>query len=584
MLHLRTATRSFHALRRVLPQQLCSRQRFCSSEAAELLSSPRETMEYDVAIVGAGPAGLSAAIKLRQLAAQHDTELSVCVIEKGHEVGAHILSGNVLEPRALNELLPDWKERDAPLKTLAKSDEFLFLTKSGSVPLPVPPMLHNDGNYICSLGQVCRWLGEQAEELGVDVFPATAASEVVYTDSGAVKGIATRDMGVGKDGQPKDTFMRGMELHAKQTLFAEGARGSLSEDIQAKFNLRDGACPQVYGLGLKEVWRVDPDKHRPGHIQHSVGWPLPQDVYGGSFLYHMEPDLVLVGFVVGLDYKNPYLNPYLEFQRFKHHPAVARHIEGGECVQYGARVINEGGFQSIPKLTFPGGALLGCSAGFVNVPKIKGTHTAMKSGIVAAEAIFDTVRSEDVTTDSGVEVSAYQQGMENSWVWPELKSVRNYHPSFSKGLFGGMAYSGLSAFILRGKEPWTFKHTTPDVDTTEPASKHTPIEYPKPDNKLSFDILTNVARTGTNHEGDQVPHLRIKPGMEDVPSQVSYAKYAGPESRFCPARVYEYPEGDEVVINFQNCIHCKTCDIKTPRNYIKWTVPEGGGGPAYETM
>lgn len=510
----------------------------------------------------------------------------------------------------MNELIPDWKEKGAPLDTPATEDEFLFLaTEKTAIPVwPVPPLMHNKGNYVCSLGQVVRWLGKQAEELGVDIFPATPAAQVLYSqpdNKGYVVGVATSDMGVGKDGKRKESFSRGMEIRGKQTLFAEGARGSCSEDIIGRFNLREGVDPQTYGIGLKEVWKIPSAKARPGFIQHTIGWPLPSDVYGGSFLYHMAGDYVLVGLVVGLNYANPYLNPYNEFQRFKHHPAIAKHLEGGECVQYGARVINEGGLQAIPKLTFPGGALIGCSAGFLNVPKIKGTHTAMKSGMVAAEAVFEALKgdkapeaadavappaehmAEGADDRDGLEVVRYRRDMESSWVWPELKAVRNYHPSFSKGLYGGLAYSALSAFVLKGREPWTFHHTTKDSETTEPAAKHTPIAYPKPDGKLSFDILTNLARSGTNHEGDQPSHLRIKPGMEAVPSDVSYKVYAGPEGRFCPAKVYEYPEGEggRLVINAQNCVHCKTCSIKTPKEYIKWTVPEaGGGGPAYNLM
>lgn len=402
-------------------------------------------------------------------------------------------------------------------------------------------------------------------------------------------------MGIGKDGKPKDNFTRGMELRAKQTLFAEGCRGSCSEEVMKKMNLRENSCPQTYGLGLKEVWRIPQEKFRPGFIQHTFGWPMSHDVYGGSFLYHMEPDLVLVGFVVGLDYQNPYLNPYKEFQRFKHHPKVRQHLEGGECIQYGARCINEGGYQSIPKLSFPGGALIGCSAGFLNVPKIKGSHTAMKSGMLAGEAVFESLKDHQSTMESeggvsqapdGTEPSSYQSKIESSWVWDELKQVRNFHPSFKYGLIPGAIYSGISAFLLRGKEPWTFKWNERDCDKTKPASECTPIEYPKPDGKLSFDILTNLVRSGTNHAHDQPSHLKIKEDKQHVPSDVSFKKFAGPESRFCPAKVYEYPDEDgKLVINSQNCVHCKACSIKTPEEYIRWTVPEaGGGGPAYEIM
>mmetsp|Transcript_6837 Transcript_6837/g.7845 ORF Transcript_6837/g.7845 Transcript_6837/m.7845 type:complete len:601 (-) Transcript_6837:91-1893(-) len=572
-----------------------SARSFCSS-ADELLNSEREAMEYDVVIVGAGPAGLSAAIRLKQLEAETGKEINVCVVEKAAEVGAHILSGNVFEPRALDELIPNWREEEALGEdpTEAADDNFVICTsESSGINLPgifIPPSLHNEGNYIISLGKLVRWLGEKAEELGVEIYPGFPASEIVYDENGAVKGIATADMGIGKDGVPKDTFTRGMELHAKQTLFAEGARGSCSEDVIANFDLRKDCDMQSYGLGIKEVWEVPEDRIQPGLIQHTLGWPLDLQTYGGSFLYHMKPNLILVGMVVGLDYQNPYLSPYEEFQRLKHHPTMKKHLEGGECIAYGARVINEGGFQAIPKLTFPGGALIGCSAGFLNVPKIKGTHTAMKSGMVAAESVFDSLTADDAPEEI-VEVQQYQENMENSWVWSELKSVRNYAPSFKWGTIAGTLYSGLSGFILRGNEPWTLsKHGKGrDCETTKKSSEAKVIEYPKPDGVLSFDILSNLARSGTNHEGDQPAHLRIKPELKDVPNEISITEYAGPEQRFCPAKVYEYQENAEtqkmeLVINAQNCVHCKCCSIKMPQEYIKWTVPEGGGGPAYEVM
>ena len=441
--------------------------------------------------------------------------------------------------------------------------------------------------------QVVRWLGKQAEEAGVDIFPASPVSEVLYADASArsaVVGVATADAGVGKDGVRKASFARGMEIRGRQTLFAEGARGSCSEAVMARFDLRAGADPQVFGLGLKEVWRLPAGRVRPGFIQHTLGWPLPPDVYGGSFLYHMAPDLVLAGFVVGLDYANPYLSPYAEFQRWKHHPAVAPHLAGGECIGYGARVINEGGFQAVPKLTFPGGALVGCAAGFLNVPKIKGTHTAMKSGMVAAEAVHAALAGQQAAAAGAappppLEVSRYQTDMEASWVWSELRAVRNYHPSFKAGLLPGMAYSGLSAFVLRGREPWTFRNSRSDAAATQPAAAHAPIAYPKPDGVLSFDLLTNLARSGTSHEADQPAHLRVRAGMEAVPAARAHALFAGPEGRFCPAKVYEYPDEatGKLVINAQNCLHCKACSIKATDNFIQWTVPEaGGGGPAYE--
>lgn len=568
----------------------------CFSSADDMLNAEREAMEYDVVIVGAGPAGLSAAIKLKQLEAETGKEVSVCVVEKAAEVGAHILSGNVFQPTALDELFPNWREEGALGEdpTEAAKDSFVFLTESSSISLPhflLPPTLHNEGNYIISLSKLVRWLGGKAEELGVEIYPGFPAGEVLYDEaSGGVVGIATSDMGIGKDGQPKDTFMRGMELRAKQTLFAEGARGSCSESVIANFDLRKDCEMQSYGLGIKEVWEVPEENHKAGSIQHTFGWPLDMNTYGGSFLYHMKPNLILIGFVVGLDYQNPYLSPYEEFQRFKHHPKIASVLEGGECIAYGARVINEGGYQAIPKLTFPGGALIGCSAGFLNVPKIKGTHTAMKSGIVAAEAAFHSVTAEEAS-DEIVELVEYEDELKASWVYKELKSVRNYAPAFKWGLLPGVIYSGLSGWVLRGMEPWTLsKHgKARDCDSTKPAAGAKEIQYPKPDGKLSFDILSNLQRSGTNHEHDQPSHLQIKPELAHVPNEISIVEYAGPEQRFCPAKVYEYQPNEktnamELVINAQNCVHCKCCSIKMKDEYINWTVPEGGGGPAYEIM
>eukprot|EP00298_Acanthocystis_sp_HF-20_P007711 c17235_g1_i1.p1 GENE.c17235_g1_i1~~c17235_g1_i1.p1 ORF type:complete len:589 (-),score=284.80 c17235_g1_i1:125-1891(-) len=549
-------------------------------------SEPREVMEYDVVIVGAGPAGLSAAIKLKQLSQLRDKELSVCVVEKGAEVGAHILSGNCLEPHALDELIPDWKERDAPIHTQVTHDAVYYLTEKYAIPLPVPPPMRNHGNYIVSLSQVVRWLGSEAEGLGVDIFPGFAASEVLYDENGAVVGIATGDKGIAKDFSQKSNYQPGIELRAKQTLFSEGCRGSLSKTLINKFELAKNSEPQTYGLGVKEVWEIDPKKSKPGHIIHTVGWPLQNDTYGGSFLYHAENNKVMIGFVVGLDYPNPYLSPYQEFQRYKTHPKIKEILEGGQCIQYGARSINEGGLQSLPKLTFPGGMLVGCSAGFVNVPKVKGTHTAMKSGILAAEAVFEELTKPDAS-DTPKEIVSYSENLKKSWVYQELKEVRNIRPSFHFGFWGGLIYSGLDTIFLKGRVPWTFSHQKTDHEATKPADECKPIEYPKPDGVLTFDLLTNLQRSGTNHDHDSPVHLTLL--NNEIPVQVNYNKYAAPESRFCPARVYEYVTDSDgsnpkLVINAQNCLHCKACDIKDKKQNINWVVPEGGGGPAYTEM
>jgi len=547
----------------------------------EQIVSERESMEYDVVIVGAGPSGLAAAIRLKQLAAERQAELSVCVIEKGSEVGAHILSGAVLEPRALNELLPNWKELGAPLDTPAREDRFLYLSAAKSWQLPTPPQMHNRGNYIISLGNLCRWLGQQAEALGVEIYPGFAAAEVLYHDDGRVKGVATGDLGIGKQGEPTDRYQRGMELHAKQTVFAEGCRGSLTRTLFERFRLRDGVDPQTYGIGIKELWEVEPSKSEPGLIVHTVGWPLDTSTYGGSFVYHLSNNQVAVGYVIGLNYSNPYLSPFDEFQRFKTHPAIRRLFEGGRRISYGARAISEGGFQSIPKLTFPGGLLVGDTAGLLNVPKIKGTHTAMKSGMTAAEALF-----EHLAAEGGAEVVGYPERLRNSWVWEELHGVRNIRPSFRWGLFGGIAYSALDTYVFRGKAPWTMRHHA-DHKQLKQASAFEPIAYPKPDGKVSFDKLSSVFLSNTNHEEDQPSHLQLKD--PSVPVGVNLSLYDAPEQRYCPAGVYEIVrdaqgQNPRLQINAQNCVHCKTCDIKDPTQNIVWVVPEGGGGPNYPNM
>ncbi|KFB44499.1 AGAP005894-PA-like protein [Anopheles sinensis] len=548
--------------------------------------------EADILIVGGGPAGLSAAIRAKQIAAEKGQELRVCLVEKAAEMGGHILSGACLDPVALNELIPDWKEQGAPLNTPVTHDKFSYLTESGKLPIPIFPgwPMDNRGNYVVRLGHVVGWLGQQAEALGVEIYPGTAAAELLFHEDGSVKGIATGDVGIAKDGSPKDTFARGMELHAKTTIFAEGCRGHLSKQLMTRFGLNAQNDPQTYGIGLKEVWEIKPENHQPGLVEHTIGWPLDKNTYGGSFLYHLnEPTpLVAVGFVIGLDYVNPYLSPFQEFQRFKTHPKVRGTFEGGSRIAYGARALNEGGFQSIPKLTFPGGCLVGCGAGFMNVPRVKGSHYAMKSGMLAAESACEAVLSGVTQDKVGLEPTDYTDRIKESYVWKDLYKVRNSRPSFHTGLglFGGVAYSGFS-ILVGGREPWTLHHGSPDHTRLKPAKDCKPIEYPKPDGKLTFDLLSSVALTGTNHEGDQPAHLTLKD--DSVPVKNNLAIYDGPESRFCPAGVYEYVPNDEggnmkLQINAQNCIHCKTCDIKDVTQNINWVVPEGGGGPAYNGM
>ena len=539
-------------------------------------------MEFDVVIVGGGPSGLSAAIRLRQLSLEHDRELSVCLVEKGSEIGAHILSGAVIEPRSLDELFPDWKERGAPLNTPATDDRFLFLTERRAIRLPTPPQMHNRGNYIISLGNLCRWLAEQAEALEVMIFPGFPASEVLYAEDGSVRGVATGNMGVGRDGEPKATFEPGVELLARQTIFAEGCRGHLSKGLLERFSLRDGVDPQTYGIGIKELWEVEPAKHRPGTVLHTVGWPMDRSTYGGSFLYHLEDHQVAVGFVVGLDYRNPHLSPFDEFQRFKTHPAIRPLFEGGRRVAYGARAINEGGFQSIPKLTFPGGMLVGCAAGFLNVPKIKGTHTAMKSGMTAAEAVFDALADDGTTARSPTTPSACARaGCGRSSNECATSAPRS---ATACGADSPTPGSTPTCFAAGRPGPSTTIRTT---RASKKASESPRIDYPKPDGVVSFDKNSSVYLSGTNHEEDQPVHLTLKD--DSVPIRVNLAEYDAPEQRFCPAGVYEIVRDDagenpRLQINAQNCVHCKTCDIKDPTQNIHWVAPEGGGGPNYPNM
>ncbi|MEN7341514.1 MAG: electron transfer flavoprotein-ubiquinone oxidoreductase [Pseudomonadota bacterium] len=550
------------------------------------MSAERESMEFDVVIVGGGPAGLATAIQLQRKANDAGDEISVVVVEKGSEFGAHILSGNVFEPRALAELFPDWKERGAPLPVEVTGDDIYYMTseeKARRVPGPfVPHTMHNNGNYIISLGRLCAWLAEQAEELGVNLFPGFAASEVLYDEQGRVKGVATGDMGIGKNGEQKSSFEPGYELLGQQTIFAEGCRGSLGKSLMQRFDLAADADPQHYGIGLKEVWQIDPEKHQEGLVVHTLGWPLASDTEGGGFLYHAANNQVYLGLIIALDYKNPHLSPFDEFQRWKQHPKIRQYLEGGERIAYGARAVNKGGYQSLPKVTFPGGLLVGCDAGYLNGAKIKGSHTAIKTGMLAADAVYDAWKAGDA---AGAELTAFSDAVDASWVMQELKAARNFGPAQHKfGRLLGSAFIFLDQNIFRGKLPFTLHNREPDHEALLPADQCKPIDYPKPDGKISFDKLSSVFLSSTNHEEDQPAHLKL---LDQETPLKHLATFAGPSQRYCPAGVYEFVEEDgetRFQINAQNCVHCKTCDIKDPAQNINWTVPEGGGGPNYNGM